>query len=589
MIKIKLFRTFCKGPLKTANLLICLVAVCFSNAQVFTKLNNLNITEEEDNSWSVNFIDYNNDGYEDLFISNYDEGVVNLLFENTQKNSFKHIDKDVFHNNSGTVTSSWADCNNDGLEDMLLANQNELGNTILINDCFTEFYTKNNQSLALSTKVAHGISWADYNNDGFLDVFICSYLEEDKNELYKNIGNCQFEKVELNVLDEIKTVSIGAVWCDVNNDGWQDLFIPSTKDNNFLLINDKNGDFAEVNFQDNMHSVGVAFADIDNDLDFDLIVSNASDEDNALYLNVDGNFIYKSESILSNNKGNSHGVSFGDYNNDGWVDLIVANDRGDKNFLYWNDKTGNYFLDNSDEITLSTSNSFGIANADFDQDGDLDVYVTNHSNSKNEFYRNDLNTSKNWIKFKLSGVVANKSAIGSKISIFYTDSGIMQQQIRMVQSQTSGGPGSQNSLIQHFGLGNASQIDSMVVQWSGYNCNQFFSSIASNKMYEIVEGQNLKVFQNRNPYEVCKSEDELSCRILYFPNPVGDAMFFQKELGNKITKIELFDINGKKYLEKSFSGDADLSFINTRPLSSNLYIAKVTSNCGERTLKFIKQ
>ncbi len=177
--------------------------------------------------------------------------------------------------------------------------------------------------------------------------------------------------------------------------------------------------------------------------------------------------------IVVNHGGNSHGSSFGDFDNDGDLDLVVTNDADEDNFYYVNNGDGTFTAVHN-SFSSEGGESFGVANADFDLDGDLDLYVVNHGENANFFYQNDRDISKSLINYSqacvsLIGTVSNNIAIGTTVSVRANIFGVDTWQTRQVTGQSGGGLSSQNDILQHFGLGDASQIDEIIIQWpSGY-------------------------------------------------------------------------------------------------------------------------
>jgi hypothetical protein len=187
-------------------------------------------------------------------------------------------------------------------------------------------------------------------------------------------------------------------WVDVNDDGYIDCFIsngPQAGQNNMLYINDANGNFTAVTddpiVKDGDPSDGATFADIDNDGDLDAFVVNWYNKNNLAYLNDGtGKFTQVLEGIWVNQFGYSETAAFGDYNSDGLVDLYVTNSAGTrKNFLYKNLGGANMELITGIAPVTDLFSSRNVSWSDIDNDGDLDLYVTNENGEKENLYRND--------------------------------------------------------------------------------------------------------------------------------------------------------------------------------------------------------
>lgn len=567
-------------------LFICIINSCnFCDAQTFSKLIS-NVTSDEFNTWSVSFVDINMDGYDDLLLNSYSINEENLFYKNVNGLFFENIILTELTNYQQVTTTSIADCNNDGYNDILIATFNNDGNALLINNCKGNFFSRTDNALINSADNAHGINWLDFNNDGLLDIFISSYNFSDANQLLINEGNCNFIHYPNNNFDLLKGVSIGSIVADVNKDGFQDIFIPNSNSENYLLLNNQGINFEVISFGDTLNTVGAVFADIDNDRDLDLLLCNASEQNNAIYLNNKGSFTKNENSIISNDGGNSHGASFGDFNNDGWIDLIICNDRDDKNFFYWNNGYGNFTKDTTNLISNSIKNSFGIASSDFDLDGDLDIYISNHSNQQNDFFINK-HQENNWIEIDLIGNKSNKNAIGTLIEIYISQENNSFWQQRFISSQSCGAPGSQSSFRQHFGLGTTNNIDSLIVYWSGSQQIQRFSNLEVNQIYLLKEGETY-VKRNNFSSKNCSENNLNNCEIEFTPNPTKNFLNFKYNDNNQIIKIEVYNNLGQKYLATEILGDLDQPYINVSHLPPNFYIALIESECGTTFEKFIK-
>jgi hypothetical protein len=208
--------------------------------------------------------------------------------------------------------------------------------------------------------------------------------------------------------------------------------------------------------------VGASWGDYDNDGDLDLFVGNAgANENNSLYRNDGGgSFGAITTGDIVNDGGHTVGSCWGDYNNDGDLDLFVANAIAQVNYLYQNNGDGTFTKITSGDIVTEPSHSFGCAWGDYNNDGSLDLMVANggvHSRRTNLLYQNNGNAN-NWIHFQCVGTSSNEDAIGAKVRVKTTE-----WQMREVSSQS--GCFSQNSLILEFGLGSAVSVDSVVVEW----------------------------------------------------------------------------------------------------------------------------
>ena len=207
-------------------------------------------------------------------------------------------------------------------------------------------------------------------------------------------------------------------------------------------------------------SAGSSWGDYDNDGDLDLFVANSGN--NFLYTNNGGgSFTAITTGPVVTDGGISFSGSWGDYDNDGDLDLFVANSGN--NFLYANNGDGSFTAITTGVVVTSGGTSFGSSWGDYDNDGDLDLFVANF-NQNNFLYANNGNAN-NWINLRLLGTHSNVSALGAKVHIKATLSGVEMWQLSEISGQTGGGYGGQNSLNAEFGLGDATIVDSIRIEW----------------------------------------------------------------------------------------------------------------------------
>lgn len=466
----------------------------------FTRLDDGSaIVSELGDNWSVSFVDYNNDGYDDIFLPGYDVGSGNMLYRNTGT-GFVRINFGPLVNETGSsVVSTWGDFDNDGDEDVFVASNVRSLNYLYRNDGNGTFTKVSAGNISEGDGYYHSASWVDIDNDGLLDLFTVDFMPTRFNKLYKNNGDGTFTELEgAGELTTSAARNIGATWTDFDMDGDEDVFIPNANGaNNELYRNDGNGSFTRITtgpvVTDGGNSVGSSWGDIDNDGDFDLFVANASNEPNFLYKNNgDGTFTRVTDGPFDGDLGNSSGSVFGDIDNDGDLDLYVTNDQNEPKFLYINDGLGNFEKDSIGVETSAIGNTFGTALSDIDNDGDLDIFVATHSDEPNSLFINNLATTHNWVKLKLIGTNSNRSAIGATVRVLANIDGQAVWQTRHISGQSSGGAGGQSSLTVHFGLAEATLIDSLVIQWpSGYTQTQRATNI--NQLHILVEESGSRV------------------------------------------------------------------------------------------------
>jgi uncharacterized repeat protein (TIGR01451 family) len=454
--------------------------------------------ENAEDNWSASWGDYNGDGYPDLFVTTHDANQANSLYKNNGNGTFARITTgSIATDMASSLASTWGDYDNDGDLDLYVANNIGFPNFLYRNEGSNNFTRILNDPAVADLGYAHGASWVDYDNDGYLDLFVGSYFETLFNQLYHNNGDGTFTKVTNNPIVNEASATVTGVWGDYNNDGLPDLFVANARGfNNSLYRNTGNGTFQKITtgaiVTDGGTSVGASWGDYDNDRDLDLFVANAGGINNFLYRNNgNGTFTKITSGSIVNDGGQSHGSAWADFDSDGDLDLFVAND-GHSNFLYRNDGGGNFTKITEGPAVNSNAKSFGCAWADYDRDGDPDLFVANRDNQQNLLFKNEKGTCNNRINIKLIGSRSNRSAIGAKVFVKATIDSASVWQMREVTAQSGGGTGGQSDLRATFGLGNATMIDSITVLWpSGYR--QVLTNQLVNQFLTITEDNASKV------------------------------------------------------------------------------------------------
>ncbi|MEL6866094.1 MAG: FG-GAP-like repeat-containing protein, partial [Bacteroidota bacterium] len=423
------------------------------------------------NNWSMSWVDFDVDGDVDIFLTNYDINQPNQLLENRGNGEFSPVTEGALVTDLIGVSqgAAWGDYNNDGLPDVYITNNIGATNALYRNLGDGNFVRIQGDPSVAYDGYSFGTSWADYDNDGYLDLFVAEFFASRFNKLFHNNGDGTFTEVNDAAIVFEAASSVNGFWADYDNDGDQDLFVVNHQgENNSLYRNDGNGQFTpmteSVVANDGGKSVGASWGDIDNDRDLDLFVANAGNEDNFLYTNNgDGTFTKVLSGPVVSGGGHSHGSAFGDIDNDGDLDLVVTNDSQQDNALYSNNGDGE-FVETFNPISEEGGESFGSALGDYDNDGDLDLFIANHGENVNFFYENGRGQCQSSICINLVGVNSNRTGVGARISVLATINGFPTWQIREVSTQT-GGLSSQGELRQLFGLGDAAQVDSIVVEW----------------------------------------------------------------------------------------------------------------------------
>jgi hypothetical protein len=491
---------------------------------------------------SVSIVDFDNDGWNDIYFTNSKTGSLNALYHNLHNGKFENVAAAMGLadlNEKGTGSSMgavWADYDNDGFKDLLLY---KWGRPELFHNIDGKKFVNVTTGSGLPQWVNSNCAiWFDFNNDGLPDIFIGGYYSEKldlenltttqimpesfryannggRNYLLENLGNGKFKDVTEQYGMTSTKWTLAAAAADFNGDGYPDLFVANDYNVNELYINKKGEKFTEVGSQSGIGNIpksgmSVSFGDIDNS--GLLGVYNTTITENGILLqdnnywqpqeqpdkNTYPKFVNLAQLAGINNAGWSYGSQFGDFNNDGLMDLYVANGfiSAAKNTSYWYDYSkvtggnssiiedaknwpdmrgksqsgyeqnkiwlnrGNReFEDVSNDVCpLVTYDSRGVALADLWNTGALDVIVANQNNIP-LIYKNDQQNSNHWIELELKGTVSNADAIGAKVVLDWN----AQKQVQVV---TAGlGFASQNEHRLHFGLNTSKKVEKVTIYW----------------------------------------------------------------------------------------------------------------------------
>jgi len=461
------------------------------NAQIsFTNRNDLLMNADVHSGVAIAITDMNNDGLDDII--RMDEGYDLHIEYQVTGDTFQN-----FHIGPISGVSQWsmciADIDNNGFNEIFAGGSYDNEKVIMANTDGTSYTTT---YLPGTSIFVQGSNFADINNDGFLDVFACNDDAESKIWGNDGMGNL----VEQNDWIDMATTptsdnsgNYGSIWTDFDNDGDLDLYIAKCRQNvssvtdprriNALFVNDGSGNYTE---SAEAHGLKIGwqswtsdFQDVNNDGYLDVFITN-HDHESQLLIN-DGNGMYT--------EANNTGIDVGslpiqgvmrDFDNDGFVDILVS---GNSHQLFLNngDLT---FTEVPDLFDSNEIESFALG--DLNGDGFVDIYAgyagiyTNPSNIDDVVWMNDGGTN-NYLAVDLQGVISNRNAIGSRIEI-YGDWGIQIREVRSGESY-----GIMNSMIQYFGLGTATAIDSLVVRWPS-GLVQTETNISINSRLDLLEG-----------------------------------------------------------------------------------------------------
>jgi hypothetical protein len=489
------------------------------------------------------FLDYDNDGWMDIFLVNSGASdfyspttpLKNALYHNNHDGSFTDVtDKAGLAGGRFGMGVAVADYDGDGWQDLYVTNY---GPNVLYHNNGNGTFTDVTEKAGV---VTHGWStcavWFDYDNDGKLDLFVSSFVYFDKSQhllcvdktmtqnyyciprifkprpsyLFHNNGNGSFTDVSKESgITASPGKSFGVVATDVNNDGLLDLFVANDTVPNFLFINKGGGKFEEVGLQAAVayseagkprSGMGVDATDYDGDGWQDLFVANIDQEFFSLYHNQkDLTFtdepgeIGPATQLLS-----GWGLKFFDYDNDGDPDLLLVNGHPDdliemkasrvkyKEPLLLFENTGTGFKNVSTQSGNVFTKEFsgrGMAVGDFDNDGDLDVLISNNGEAP-LLLRNEGGNRNNWLGLQLVATKSNSGAVGAVIT--WQAAGVKRSRLR-----TSGGSYlSTSDPREVLGLGTATKLESVEIRWPSGKVDKL-TNLPVNTYVKVVEGSGL--------------------------------------------------------------------------------------------------
>jgi hypothetical protein len=494
------------------------------------------------------FIDYDNDGWPDIFLVNGTtlEGFptgqepTSHLYHNNRNGTFTNVTR-----KAGVALTGWGqgvcagDYDNDGRTDLYVT---FWGHSVLLRNNGDGTFTDVTKKAGLwhdDVRWETGCAFLDYDRDGRVDLFVSQYVDLDLNktpvpgsgdnclwkgipvmcgprglkgthsELYHNNGGGTFSDVS----EKSGVAKTDAYYCftaltgDFDNDGWPDIFVACDSTPSLLFHNNHNGTFSEIGV-----SAGVAFngdgreqaglgayaADYDGDGSLDIIRTNFSDDTPTLYHNNgDGTFtdVTDETGLGSSTQLLGWGATFVDVDNDGWPDIFLANGHvypevdgkgfrttfRERKALYLNQRNGR-FKDislNSGPGISTPFNSRGVATADFDGDGAVEILV-NNSHAPPSLLKN-LGEHQNWVIVKLLGTKSNRDAIGARVTVRANG----HRQVQEVRS--GGGYNSQSDFRLHFGLGSASKLDLLEIRWPS-GLTEKIENVSTNQILTVKEG-----------------------------------------------------------------------------------------------------
>jgi enediyne biosynthesis protein E4 len=494
----------------------------------------------------VAFIDYDNDGWVDLFVLNgtrlegAPSGTTNRLYKNNRDGTFTDVT-----GKAGLVRTGWSsavtvgDYDNDGFDDLFIT---YYGHNVLYRNNGDGTFTDVTARAGLAQDVVRygsGCTWVDYDRDGRLDLFVANYLNTTLEklpkpgenpdctwkgvavncgprglptgfvQLFHNNGNGTFTEVSKasGVAAAAGSYPMTAVAADLDNDGWPDIYVACDSTPSWLFRNQHDGTFREEALErgialseDGMEQagMGIGVGDFDLDGNLDIFKTNFADDTNVLYRN-DGKGNFDDVTIRTGLGVETRYVGWGtgivDLDNDGFPDVFVTTGSvypevekklptypfRTPRLVFRNLGDGRFeeLIEEAGTGVAEAHASRGCAFGDFDNDGDMDVLVMN-MNEPPSLLRNDVSSGGHWLKVLLIGVQSNRSAIGSRVTAQYGT----RRQAQEVLAQSSFYSANDRRL--HFGLGAATEAD-LTIRWTNGSVEKI-PNVAADQLVVVREG-----------------------------------------------------------------------------------------------------
>jgi hypothetical protein len=462
--------------------------------------------------------DFDNDGFLDVVETSFDPCQPMHAFRNNGDGTFADVTaRSRLTEQLGGINSVQTDYNNDGWLDIFVMRGGwewPMRNSLLRNNGNGTFSDVTADAGLLSIDhPTHSAAWADFDNDGWLDVFVGH--EHTPSQLFRNKGDGTFEDVSARAGVNREAFTKGVAWGDYDDDGYPDLYVSNYGEDNFLYHNKRDGTFeqiaAQLGVEQPRWSFPTWFWDYDNDGKLDLFVASyffangewvrpylglaRQGDSMKLYRNTgNGRFADVTQETGLDRSVAAMGANFGDLDNDGFLDFYLGTGAPTytalmPNLLYRNQGGKSFVEIGASSGTGHLQKGHGVAFADLDNDGDEDIFENLGGAVPGDKYNSVLFANpghgNNWIAIKLAGVKSNRSAIGAKIKLTLkgpgAETGIRYREV------SSGGSFGSSPLMQHIGIGKATRITSIEVTWPTSRTRQEFKNVTANQFIEIKE------------------------------------------------------------------------------------------------------
>lgn len=545
--------------------------------------------------------DYDNDGFVDLYVIRGSLGP-NLLYRNRGDGTFEDVAAAAGVAVNGDMASGplFFDANGDGALDLFVGGTQGTPNHLFVSNGAGEFVDRISESHLPAMMDTFSASAADYDRDGDLDLFLGHWeIPMAASHLWRNDGHGVFTCVDdaagiHDVGDGRYDYSFTANFTDLNHDRWPDIVMCGDFKTSRVFMNRGDGTFRDATAPviSDENGMGAAVGDYDNDGDMDWFVSSIFDATgepnggawgftgNRLYRNRgDGSFDDATEVAGVRQGGWGWGSSFADFDNDGWLDLYQVNGwpfevdtfLADPARLFMNNCHGGFVEDSEAAGVASTAQGRGVVCFDYDEDGDIDIFISNYRGAP-QLLRNDSANSNHWLTVELHGNGRNPQAIGARVVV---EAGGLTQ-----TRATSCGNNylSQNPPEIHVGLGGAERADAIRVEWA----DGTVSSLSG-----IAAGQRLTVEEPRATSHPAAGPLRI---VSAAPNPFTTKVALEIEGGTNSTSAAVFDVSGRRVATLHVaSGAAHWSGDNSdgSRAPAGVYWIRVSNATGKATQRVV--